>query len=531
MSLPKPNTEVGAAPRGFQLQELLSVAAFPHPVSELQVRETHISWVILTGEFAYKIKKPVRFDFIDCSTLEQRRHLCEAELRLNRRLAPQLYVEVVPITRRAGGLQIGGDGPPVEYAVRMRQFASDTELPRLLAVAGVERGEMISLAELLAHFHMRALVATDESVVGAQAALDAVLGNLEQLLNLLEPVAGNHSLRMLGSWCHQQAQALEPLLQLRAKSGCIRECHGDLHAGNIVRFGGRLLPFDCIEFAAELRWIDVIDDLAFLVMDLRSRRRHDLAMTVLSRYLEVTGDYEGVSLLPFYCVYRALVRAKIDVLALQQQVAPAEELRSRLQRRLEAALEWTKPHQPVLTLMHGPSGSGKSWLSEQLVGALPAVRIRSDVERKRLAGIDVSQSAAGAVGQGIYSAQLSHRTYARLADCAERCLRAGIDVIIDAASLDPTDREVFQHLASALHASFAIVACQSDPIDLAARILQRGREHNDPSDASLAVLDAQLRGMQPFNDNERKHVISVDTAHSVDVQAVARAIGARAGLG
>lgn len=513
----------------LEISQLLHAAAFPHPVRELRVCETHISWVLLTGQFAYKIKKPVHFDFIDCSTLEQRRRLCEAELRLNARLAPQLYLDVVPITRSNTGLRVAGDGPAIEYAVRMHQFDSAAQLDALLAAGAVAREEILQLAELMAHFHLRAAVAAPGSeLADAQASPDPTLGNLAELLDLLGPHA--LGLRTLSHWCHEQALALESALQLRAKQGFIREGHGDLHAANIVRYGARLVPFDCLEFSPALRWIDVINDLAFLVMDLRSHDRHDLAVTLLSRYLEITGDYEGVSLLPFYCVYRALVRAKIDALSLRTQSARADEYRTRLVHRLEAATAWTRPAQPTLVLMHGASGSGKSWLSEQLVTALPALRIRSDVERKRLCGLPAGESAAADVRQGIYTAQLNHRTYARLADCAERCLRAGFDVIVDAAALDPVDREVFQRLAHALQAAFVIVSCQADPIELASRILQRGREHTDPSDASLAVLDAQLRGMRPFAAAERQHVLTVDTAASVDVNGVAREIQARAAL-
>jgi aminoglycoside phosphotransferase family enzyme len=306
--------------RGFNPQDLLSAAAFPHTVGELSVRETHISWVILTGQFAYKIKKPARLDFLDCSTLEQRQHFCNEELRLNRRLVPELYLDVVPITCCNGSLHIGGDGVTVEYAVRMKQFDAAAELPQLLRMQRVERKELLELAELLARFHLHTPVARPGTeLVRTQQTLDAVLGNLSQLLAQSESLQAAPSLRTLSGWCHEQAVALESVLAAREKDGFVRECHGDLHAANIVRYGLRLVPFDGIEFDPSLRWIDVMNDLAFLLMDLVSSGRHDLALTVLSRYLEVTGDYAGVSLIPFYCVYRALVRAKIDGLLLHQR--------------------------------------------------------------------------------------------------------------------------------------------------------------------------------------------------------------------
>ena len=514
--------------RGLRIEQLLQAEAYPHPVAELSLRETHLSWVILTGEYAYKIKKPVRFEFVDFSTLELRQRYCEAELQLNRRLAPQLYLEVVPITHGERGLQIGGPGTPIEYAVRMRQFAVADELVSLLTTDQASVAEIMALAERLAHFHLRAPVPTpDDRAPGTRQLLDAVLGNISQLIAQLEPASTAQSLRTLFAWCHDQAAAREPDLLLREQAGFIRECHGDLHSGNIVRFGSQLLPFDCIEFDVGLRLIDVMNDLAFLVMDLRYRGHNDLALVLLSRYLEVTGDYEGVQLLPFYCVYRALVRAKIDALTLQQQPQRKSVFQARLEQRIQAAIDWTRSPQPTLVLMHGASGSGKSWLSNRLVAALPAVRIRSDVERKRLAGIDAEQSAAAPVTQGIYSTQFSHRTYARLADCATHCLRAGCDVIVDAAFLEATDREVFQTLAQQLRAAFVIVSCQADPITLADRILQRGREHPDPSDATLAVLDVQLRNFQPFAAHEQPHVIVVDTAREDVVAHVTDTLAAR----
>jgi uncharacterized protein len=517
-----------AEPSGLRIEQLLTAEAYPHPVAELSLRETHLSWVILTGEYAYKIKKPIRFEFVDFSTLELRHRCCEAELQLNCRLAPQLYLDVVAIAHGEHGLQIGGDGTPVEYAVRMRQFPAGAELAALLATDQVSTDEITTLAELLARFHLLApLAAPDADTNGTQQLLEAVLGNLSQLLAQLGPAETPPPLHTLIGWCHDQALAHEPDLMLREQAGFIRDCHGDLHGGNIVRFGSRLLPFDCIEFNAALRHIDVMNDLAFLVMDLRYRGHTDLALVLLSRYLEVTGDYEGVELLPFYCVYRALVRAKIDALSVHQQPQRASIFQARLEQRIQAAIDWTTPREPTLALMHGPSGSGKSWLSNRLVATLPAIRIRSDVERKRLAGIGADESAAAPVAQGVYSAHFSHRTYARLADCAERCLRAGFSVIVDAAFLDSSDREIFQKLAQHLRVGFAIASCQADPITLASRILQRGREHPDPSDANLAVLDAQLRNLQPFSANEEPHVIAIDTAQDIEVAQVRDAIVAR----
>jgi aminoglycoside phosphotransferase family enzyme/predicted kinase len=513
------------APVELDIRELLRPEAYPHPVEAIELRETHISWVVRTGAFAYKIKKPVKLAFIDASTLQRRHFLCEQELRLNRRLAPAIYIDVVPVARSGGRLVVGGTGPAIDYAVRMHQFAASDELPALLERDAVTIEQLTALGDTLAQFHLRAPVAPRKHAPQrTERMYDSVLGNLAQLLTHLDSPQPAGQLGRLVDWTHERADSLEPTLQQREQSGFVRECHGDLHAANIVRLKERLVPFDCIEFDPNLRWIDVMSDIAFLVMDLASHNRADLAFVLLSRYLEVTGDYEGLRVLPFYAVYRALVRAKVDALMIENVPARAAEFRNRLQQRLTAAQAWTTPAPPRLILMHGPSGSGKSWLSAQLVPLLHAVRIRSDLERKRLAGIDVDEPAGARVREGIYASEFSHRTYARLADCAESCLHAGLSVIVDAAFLDVTDRRLLRTLAARLKVSCAIVSCESDPITLSQRVDERARERKDVSDATLAVLDAQLRGIQPFEPAEESCVIHIDTAEPHAVQRVTNAI-------
>lgn len=510
------------------IKELLRADAFEHPVSQIELRETHLSWIVLTGAFAYKIKKPVKFDFIDAATLEQRRRLCMEELRLNRRLAPQLYIEVVPITRKDGHAIVGGDGIALEYAVRMQQFAAAEELPALLAHDAVSLEEITTLAELLARFHRDADIAPARSTAEeTQRLYSTVIGNLAQLLAHLDTPEPTPRLRALTDWTHQNAVALEPIFAMREQLGFVRECHGDLHTANIVRWNGQLVPFDCIEFDPDLRWIDVIADLSFLVMDLIAHERRDLAFALLSRYLEITGDYHGARLLPFCAVYRALVRAKVDALTAEQVPSRAIEFRERLRRRVRAAMDWMKPSEPVLVLMHGASGSGKSWMSTRLVPELHAVRIRSDLERKRLAGIAASEPAAAPVRQGIYSPEFSHRTYSRLLDCAEHCLSAGLNVIVDAAFLEPRDRELFRQLANRSGVPCFIVSCQADPITLAARVLERFAQRKDASDADLSVLDTQLREIAPFETTEQGCVITVNTEETAAVKRVSDTIKQR----
>jgi hypothetical protein len=461
---------MNAAPRStgreapvLQIEDLLRPEAFDHAVARLEVRETHISWVILTGPFAYKIKKPVRFDCLGGATLEQRRHYCEEELRLNRRLAPELYLDVVAITHADGHAHVGGPGQVVEYAVRMKQFNADDELSALLEKNKVSLDEVTALAELLARFHMSAPVASrNDAQERPQETYAPVLGNLAELAGHLKSVDPAPDLSRLVDWISGNAHALEATFLSRERSGCVRECHGDLHAGNIVRSQQRLVPFDCRVLDPKIRWIDVISDIAFLVMDLVSWRRADLAFALLSRYLEITGDYAGIRLLRFYAVHRALVRATIDALGAERVPARATEYRERLRRRVRSAAHWMSPGEPSLIVMHGPPGSGKSRLSERLVPALQAVRIRSDLERRRLAGIGAPKFLAAAFRHGIHSPGFNRRTYSRLLDCAENCLSAGFNVVVDAAFPDAADRESFQALARRLRTHYLIVSCQLD---------------------------------------------------------------------
>ncbi len=513
----------------FSIDNLQQPGTFSHPVTHLEVLQTHISRIILTGEFAYKIKKPVQLGFIDTSTLQRRRELCELELRLNRRLASELYVSVVPIVLDAPGqIRFGGSGEAFEYAVCMRQFDGEQELQNLLLHNAVSVQEIQDLAVRLADFHEHAAQASGEEYGSTVQIRATVLGNLRRLLEYANTSESLPGLEPLVIWTENQLLQLETTLEARRQCGAVRECHGDLHARNIVRWRGQLIPFDCLEFDPQLRFIDVMNDVAFLVMDLAGHGRSDLAYAFLSSYLEAGGDYAGVRLLPFYAVYRASVRAMVDALSAQQTSSLRPEYLQRLKLRLHTALQFIERPAPALLIMQGVSGSGKTWLSERLVKSLPAVRIRSDVERKRLAGIDMTTVEAVHVHQGRYSPAFSHRTYARLLDAAEACLQGGVTTVVDAAFLDATDRRLFYDLAQRLRVQFLIVSCSAAPEVLASRIELRQRQHSDASEANGAVLAQQLRDLQPLTDYEQPHVVTVNTADDAAVDMAVEQIRYRA---
>jgi aminoglycoside phosphotransferase family enzyme/predicted kinase len=514
---------------GFRVEDLLVAAAFHHPISDLAVKETHVSWVVLTGPFAYKIKKPVHYEFIDASTLDRRRFLCEEELRLNRRFAPDLYAGVVAITREDGRLVVGGRGEPLEYAVKMRQFDPSQELAERLARGDVIAADMGSFAALLADCHLRAPVAPPDGAFGTFLQVrKPMLDNFSLLRRHLLAGPDRGPLERLAAWTNASLERLQPLIESRRQSGAVRECHGDLHARNIVRWQQQWLPFDCLEFDPELRWIDVMGDAAFLFMDLVSHRRRDLACEFLSRYLEESGDYAGLRLLPLYASYLALVRAKVDALGAETAgAAERRALENRLAGRLATAVGFMDAGRPAIVIMHGVTASGKSWLSERLVSAIHALRIRSDLERKRLEGVAPLARRVFGVGEGPYGAAPTRATYDRLLELAECALDGNCSVVVDATFLDATQRGRFRSLALSRDCPFLIASCTSDAATLAARLQTRARNALDPSEATQAVLERQLMTLQALTADERLDAVQVDTSRPGAAGDAVAAIKAR----
>lgn len=523
-----PGAEPPMAAEAGLPEAMLDPAAYPHAVEgAVRLITTHISWVLVAPPWAWKIKRPVVFDFLDFRALADRRRFCEDELRLNRRFAPALYHDVVPVVRTAAGLRFGGEGEVVDYAVCMAAFEPDEELKVLVESGRVEAGELAVLAADLAAFQAQAEVCAS-GTFGDPAVLERAAAATFAVLSR-SPAVPAAMLAALEDWSRANAAALGGLRAERRRAGRVRDGHGDLHAGNVVRWGGRLVPFDCLEFDAGLRGLDVIADVAFLFMDLASRGRRDLAQAFLDAWLEATGDYAALRLLPWHVVYYSLVRAKVDALQLREAAGErAAALRTRLAQHLALAQTWTAPASRRLVLMHGVSGSGKSWLAARLVPLLPAVRVRADVERKRLAGLGFADRSGSALGAGLYTADSTARTYEHLAGCAEAALAAG-DVIVDATFLDSTRRAPFLALARRNGAAFVIVDCAPDAAVCRARVAKRESTGGDPSEAGLAVLADQLARQEPLAPEELPFVVKVTDAQP-DPSAVAAAIAGQARL-
>lgn len=490
------------------IEGLRNSLAWPHPVREIEVLETHISHVVLTGDFAYKIKKPVDLGFVDFTSLEKRRHFCEEELRLNRRLCPELYLGIVGIGGSHDAPEVDGHDP-IEFAVRMRQFSQDQLLSRIVEERRLSAEHIDRLADELSEFHAD-IPADCIGPFGLPGEIqEFAMANFASLCEVIavEPIQG------LQDWTLTEFNERRRLFESRKSSGFVRECHGDMHLGNMIAVNNDVRIFDCIEFNEQLRWIDVMSETAFVVMDLEDRGRPDMAWRFLNRYLESTGDYEGVAVLPFYLVYRALVRAKVAAVRLQQEDVGREErarLRKECREYVDQALQYSRTGRQELIITHGLSGSGKTTGSQALLECRRAIRVRSDVERKRLLGVDRLGSTTDEHAGDAYSTKTSLQTYGRLLRLAGTALRAGFSCIVDAAFLKRRNRDMFRQLADQLDVPFRIAAFDAEPAVLKERIRNRMASGRDASEADPAVLEMQLQTYEPLDDDERELVVIKD---------------------
>ena len=471
---------------------LQDVLHYPNEVQAIRLIETHISWVLIIDKYAYKIKKALNLGFLNFTSLQTRQFCCREELRLNHRLAADIYVDVIPIGGTPEAPQLG-QLPAIEYAVRMNCFKPENQLDLLLDRGEVPMQLLDDLALTLADFHRNLPPSKEDSPFGTPANIFAVFReNFDQLKSLLFEKSDKQNLVNIFNATEIALAGTEKLFEQRHRQGFIRECHGDLHLGNIVLIGNRLVPFDGIEFDPALRWIDVFDEVAFLVMDLLNAQRMDMAFRFLNSYLEVTGDYSGLSILSFYIAYRAEVRAKICLLRARQSPLNEDFYQQSLQacrRYLALSAQHMFKQPPVLIITHGLPGSGKSTFAQSVVERYQVIRIRSDVERKRLFGLMPLDKSQLITDRDIYSSEATQRTYNRLYDLAQQILAAGYSVIVDAAFLKHSERDQFHKLALAMSVPFVILSVKAESSTLKSRIMQRNRMENDPSEADLAVLE------------------------------------------
>lgn len=494
---------------------------YPGTVRSVRVIETHISWVLLAGEFAYKIKKALDLGFLDFTALSLRQNFCAEEIRLNRRTAPQLYLDVVAIGGSPDEPEFGC-APALEYAVRMRRFAPGNSCDRLLRAGKLLPHHIDRLAAVIARFHAQLPAADCATPYATPATVhDFMQQNFAQLHTLL-PAADGAGLAALARSSNAEFSACAARFEARRELGCVRECHGDLHLGNIALIDDMPVPFDGIEFNPALRWIDVMDELAFVTMDLLQFGRPDYAWRLLNACLEASGDYAGVSVLRFYLAYRAVVRAKVAAFRAGQAGGGRSMRRAELavcRSHLALAQRCLEERRAALIITHGLPGSGKTTFAQFVIEQMGAIRIRSDVERKRLYGLPAAASSRDVRGD-IYDTATTERTYARLHALAREMLCAGHVVIVDAAFLQRAERELFQRLAHELSVPFVIASLQATPAELRRRIERR---RNDASEADIAVLEKLQALQQGLAPEERACTAHFTTAQAPDSKANARA--------
>ena len=512
------------------LASLLRPEAYPHPVEAVRLIETHISWVFLTGKRAYKVKKPVQFPFVDLRSSERRAFFCQEEVRLNRRFAPGLYLDVCEIMQDGAHARIGGKGRVIDHAVCMLQFRTEEELDKLLANESVEPNELALFGRDLAALYRQLPVAADQAEWGRAERIEAALWrNFEECAEAATSLDQREAISALRAAFGSALQASTSAMRSRRAAGHVREVHGDLHARNVVRHAGRLIAFDCMEFEPEFRWIDVAADVAFLFMDIEARRHPCHAQAFRGGYLFEDGDYDACRVLRIYSAHAALVRAKVAALEVT-----GESLQSTRERRLAdfqlylaCAERMLAPARPSVIITSGLSGAGKTWLAQQLAPKLGAVHVRSDIERKRMGALKEQQRSHSAVGQGLYSQATSALVYQRLSTCARVALEGGCSVIVDATFQRAADRAQIHAVASARGVAAYLVRCHAPTAVLRARIAARGQAATDASEADAEVLQQQIECFETVSGGEGFTVIDADTTQAGVVDLVLGSLMAR----
>lgn len=479
---------------------------YPHPVSRVEMIETHISWVLLAGEYAYKIKKPVDLGFLDFTTLAKRRFFCEEEVHLNRRLTRDVYLGLVELTGTPPDIRVGGAGPVIEYAVRMRRLPADRMLDDLVRHGRAEPGLIEAIGEVVARFHATASTGGEIDDAARIATIRRNWAeNFDQTAAADRTVLPREWRRALSEWVEAALVAETGRFEARIAGGRARDGHGDLQAAHVC-CSEPIQVFDCIEFNRRFRYGDTAADIAFLMMDLEHLGRPDLATRFLNAYLEETGDWDAVALLDFYRAYRAFVRGKVLSLRVPAGGAAASEARG----FFRLALDYTRPRGGRrLCVTSGVMGSGKSTVAKSVAAQIGAVVVRTDVIRKRLAGVPATTHAIVRFGEGLYTEETTRRTYAEALRIGGDLLRAGWSVVIDGSFPAAAQRADARALARASHAPLSILWCDAPDTVIAGRLDARRADRHEPSDARAQLLPVH-RSLYERPDREPE-VIALDT--------------------
>jgi len=498
------------------VKALLKPGAYPEATKKIELAQTQMSFVFLTDQFVYKVKKAVDLGYLDYTTLEKRRFFCQKEVELNRRLCPEVYLGVVPITSDNGAIRIGGRGEVIEYAVKMRRLPHEAMMNVLLANNQVSAEMITGLAQKLAAFHQEAETNAEISAFGE---IKAVTRNTDENFDQTEKYIGRtiskDSYRHIKNYTNSFVGENAPLFNKRIKEGRIRDCHGDLHAAHIS-FSDGVCIYDCIEFNDRFRYCDVASEMAFLAMDLDHYGRADLSRSLVKAYVAESGDKELLELLGFYKGYRAYVRGKVESFKLDDPYISKGEKEKTLEiaaSYFDLARAYTRSR-PILFITVGLVGTGKTTLAQALAKRLGLAVISSDITRKQLAGVPLTEHRFEGLDSGIYSAELSRQTYDKLFAGAGGILSDGGSVILDASFIKAEERLKAKRLAEGTGADFFIIECTLDEENIKKRLARRLKQ-GSVSDGRWEIYRPQKKAFDPVEAAPSKHAI-IDTSKPIE---------------
>ncbi len=501
------------------IKSLLKIDAYPETVNSVELIQTHVSWIFLADDTAYKVKKPVDFGFLNFSTIDRRRFYCHEEVRLNSRLCPDIYLGVVEVRETPSGAAFFGDGPVIDYAVKMRRLPAERMLDRLVEHGEVTTADMRAVARVIAAFHHAAATSPAISKYGQRERIMANWQeNFAQIATNTQTPLSSHELEVIREWVSSVIEGRAEIFERRIAGGFIRECDGDIHLENICLTDGRIYIFDCIEFNERFRYCDTAADVAFLLMDLDYRRRHDLAEAVLDEYLTVSGDAGLCDVIDFYKLYRAFVRGKVESLrqsdtGIEQKERECAGVRAAGYFRLARGYLERQRLKTTLFITCGLTGSGKSTLAAQLSFELGIATYNSDRVRKQMASLPPDTAMRIPFETGLYSAAASEATYTELLRLAEEELVAGRSVIIDACFISRELRRPFSQLAARLGVPCVVLQCSCPDPEQRRRLVERETAGESVSDGRLEILELQRNNFQP-PDGSEGIVLNVSTAAS-----------------
>jgi hypothetical protein len=494
-------------------QALLNPKAYPDSTQKVELVQTQMSFVFLTDDYVYKVKKPVNLGYLDYTTLDKRQFYCQREVELNQRLCPDVYLGVVPITRHKGHISIEGQGKVIEYAVKMRRLPQEAMMDALLAKDKVSPQMIIKVAEKVAEFHQKAETNANITFFGDLPTItENTEENFTQTEKYISRTISRKKYEHIQTYTRHFIRENASLFQKRMAEGRIRDCHGDLHAAHIC-FANGICIYDCIEFNERFRYCDVAAEVAFLAMDLDHYGRADLSRHFVNTYVARSQDKELMVLLNFYKCYRAYVRGKVESFKLDDpHISPREkrEIQEIATSYFDLANAYTRI-KPILFITTGLVGSGKTTLAQALAKRLGLVVIASDVTRKQLAGIPVTEHRFEEFNSGIYSPEFSRLTYEKMFTEAKPILSEGTSVILDASFIKSSERLKAKSLAEETKADFFIVECTLDEESTRQRLAQR-LEQGSVSDGRWEIFEPQKRQFDPVTEVPAGNHIVVDTS-------------------